>query len=176
MMLLIIILIVGPTILIMNMFTSSIGEYLNTLIFNSFDVAPLNSQKHEWLQSWTIYYWGWWMSWSPFVGIFIARISKGRSIREFVIAVLGVPTIISMLWFTAFGITGIEIGKQSKHIFSMPPETQLFGIFNEMPMGTILSFIAIILVGSFFITSCRLSYICIRYANIIWTFKSIRFC
>ena len=58
-----------------------------------------------------------------------------------------------MLWFTAFGITGIEIGKQSKHIFSMPPETQLFGIFNEMPMGTILSFIAIILVGSFFITS-----------------------
>ena len=59
------------------------------------------------------------------------RISKGRSIREFVIAVLGVPTIISMLWFTAFGITGIEIGKQSKHIFSMPPETQLFGIFNE---------------------------------------------
>ncbi|MDU4687242.1 MAG: BCCT family transporter, partial [Staphylococcus sp.] len=104
-MLLIIILIVGPTILIMNMFTSSIGEYLNTLIFNSFDVAPLNSQKHEWLQSWTIYYWGWWMSWSPFVGIFIARISKGRSIREFVIAVLGVPTIISMLWFTAFGIT-----------------------------------------------------------------------
>lgn len=152
-MLLIIILIVGPTILIMNMFTSSIGEYLNTLIFNSFDVAPLNSQKHEWLQSWTIYYWGWWMSWSPFVGIFIARISKGRSIREFVIAVLGVPTIISMLWFTAFGITGIEIGKQSKHIFSMPPETQLFGIFNEMPMGAILSFIAIILVGSFFITS-----------------------
>ena len=152
-MLLVFILIVGPTILIMNMFTSSIGEYLNTLIFNSFDVAPLNSQKHEWLQSWTIYYWGWWMSWSPFVGIFIARISKGRSIREFVIAVLGVPTIISMLWFTAFGITGIEIGKQSKHIFSMPPETQLFGIFNEMPMGTILSFIAIILVGSFFITS-----------------------
>ncbi|MGX0434728.1 glycine betaine transporter [Staphylococcus hominis] len=136
-MLFIIILIVGPTILIMNMFTSSIGDYLNTLIFNSFDVAPLNSQKHEWLQSWTIYYWGWWMSWSPFVGIFIARISKGRSIREFVIAVLGVPTIISMLWFTAFGITGIEIGKQSKHIFSMPPETQLFGIFNEMPMGTI---------------------------------------
>lgn len=151
--LLIIILIVGPTILIMNMFTSSIGEYLNTLIFNSFDVAPLNSQKHEWLQSWTIYYWGWWMSWSPFVGIFIARISKGRSIREFVIAVLGVPTIISMFWFTTFGVTGIEISKQSKHIFKMPPETQLFGIFNEMPLGTVLSFIAIILVGSFFITS-----------------------
>ena len=68
------------------------------------------------------------MSWSPFVGIFIARISKGRSIREFVIAVLGVPTIISMLWFTAFGITGIEIGKQSKHIFSMPRNTIIWYI------------------------------------------------
>ena len=93
------------------------------------------------------------MSWSPFVGIFIARISKGRSIREFVIAVLGVPTIISMFWFTTFGVTGIEISKQSKHIFKMPPETQLFSIFNEMPLGAVLSFIAIILVGSFFITS-----------------------
>ena len=81
---------------------------------------------------------------------------KGRSIREFVIAVLGVPTIISMLWFTAFGILVLKLVSNLKHIFSMPPETQLFGIFNEMPMGTILSFIAIILVGSFFITSAQL--------------------
>ena len=75
-MLFIIILIVGPTILIMNMFTSSIGEYLNTLILIALMLLHLTHKKHEWLQSWTIYYWGWWMSWSPFVGIFIARISK----------------------------------------------------------------------------------------------------
>src|SRR5699024_374347 len=90
------------------MMTSGTGDYLNSLIFNSLDVAPLNEQKAEWLQSWTIYYWGWWMSWSPFVGIFIARISKGRSIREFVIAVLGVPVVVSIIWFSAFGMTGID--------------------------------------------------------------------
>ncbi|RIO67849.1 BCCT family transporter, partial [Mammaliicoccus sciuri] len=117
------------------------------------DVAPLNEQKAEWLQSWTIYYWGWWMSWSPFVGIFIARISKGRSIREFVIAVLGVPVVISIIWFSAFGATGIDVGQTHGEIFKLPPETQLFGIFNELPFGFILSIIALALIASFFITS-----------------------
>src|SRR5699024_3040929 len=91
-----IILIVGPTMMILNIMTSSTGGYLSSIVFNSFDVAPLNPQKSEWLSSWTIYYWGWWMSWSPFVGIFIARVSKGRTIREFIIAVLLVPTVIGM--------------------------------------------------------------------------------
>ncbi|NQD99381.1 BCCT family transporter, partial [Staphylococcus xylosus] len=145
--------IVGPTLLIVNMMTSGTGDYLNTLIFNSLDVAPLNEQKAEWLQSWTIYYWGWWMSWSPFVGIFIARISKGRSIREFVIAVLGVPVVISIIWFSAFGATGIDVGQTHGEIFKLPPETQLFGIFNELPFGFILSIIALALIASFFITS-----------------------
>lgn len=143
----------GPTLLIVNMMTSGTGDYLNTLIFNSLDVAPLNEQKAEWLQSWTIYYWGWWMSWSPFVGIFIARISKGRSIREFVIAVLGVPVVISIIWFSAFGATGIDVGQTHGEIFKLPPKTQLFGIFNELPFGFILSIIALALIASFFITS-----------------------
>ncbi len=151
--LLVVIFIVGPTLLIVNMMTSGTGDYLNTLIFNSLDVAPLNEQKAEWLQSWTIYYWGWWMSWSPFVGIFIARISKGRSIREFVIAVLGVPVVISIIWFSAFGATGIDVGQTHSEIFKLPPETQLFGIFNELPFGFILSIIALALIASFFITS-----------------------
>ena len=93
------------------------------------------------------------MSWSPFVGIFIARISKGRSIREFVIAVLGVPVVISIIWFSAFGVTGIDVGQSHSEIFKMPPETQLFGIFNELPFGFILSIIALALIASFFITS-----------------------
>src|SRR5699024_9991406 len=109
--LLTVVFIIGPTLLILNMMTTSTGDYLNTLIYNSFDVAPLNEQKATWLESWTIYYWGWWMSWSPFVGIFIARISKGRSIREFVIAVLGVPVVVSIIWFSAFGTTGITTGQ-----------------------------------------------------------------
>lgn len=147
------VLILGPTLLIFNMMTSATGDYLNTLLYNSLDVAPLNEQKHEWMQSWTIYYWGWWMSWSPFVGIFIARISRGRSIREFVLAVLFVPTIVSIFWFSAFGLTGVEVGLNVPAIFEMPPETQLFGILNELPLSVILSVVALILIASFFITS-----------------------
>src|SRR5699024_8193950 len=129
------------------------GDYFNTLLFNSLDVAPLNEQKHEWMHSWTIYYWGWWMSWSPFVGIFIARISRGRSIREFVLAVLLVPTFISIFWFSAFGMTGVTVGQNAPVIFQLPTETMLFGIFNEMPLSIILSTVALILIASFFITS-----------------------
>ncbi|PAV30570.1 choline transporter [Virgibacillus profundi] len=147
------ILILGPTLLILNMIPSATGDYLNSLLFNSLDAAPLNEQKHEWMQTWTIYYWGWWMSWSPFVGIFIARISRGRSIREFVIAILTVPTVVSIIWFSAFGLTGIEAGQNAPAIFEMSPETQLFGIFNELPISIILSFITLALIASFFITS-----------------------
>lgn len=147
------VLILGPTLLILNMMTSATGDYLNTLLFNSLDVAPLNPQKQEWMFGWTIYYWGWWMSWSPFVGIFIARISRGRSIREFVLAILLVPTFVSIFWFSAFGLTGVDVAQSAPHIFDMPPETQLFGIFNEMPLSFILSITAVILIASFFITS-----------------------
>ncbi|MEB6197191.1 glycine betaine uptake BCCT transporter [Mammaliicoccus sciuri] len=151
--LLIVTLIMGPTVLILNMFTSSTGALFDSFLFNSFDVAPLNPQKSEWLNSWTLYYWGWWMSWSPFVGIFIARVSKGRSIREFILGVMLVPTIISFIWFSVFGVTGIEVGKSTPEVFKMTTETQLFGVFNELPMGAILSIIALALICTFFVTS-----------------------
>lgn len=144
---------IGPTILILNMMTTTAGSYLGTFLQNSFDVAPLYEQKSEWLKSWTIYYWGWWISWSPFVGIFIARVSKGRSIRQFVIAVLLVPTIVSLIWFSVFGTTGITVAQNSDSILALPPETQLFAIFNELPLSVVLSTIAILLVSIFFITS-----------------------
>lgn len=149
----IIILIVGPTMLILNMMTEATGSYMQTFLQNSLDVATLNEQKHEWLASWTIYYWGWWMSWSPFVGIFIARVSRGRTIREFVGAVLFVPTVISIIWFSVFGMTGINTGQANPSIFELPPEVQLFAIFNELPMGSVLSLLAVLLVSVFFITS-----------------------
>lgn len=147
------IMIIGPTVLIMNIATSATGDYLTTFFYTSLDPAPLNEQKHEWLENWTIYYWGWWMSWSPFVGIFIARVSKGRTIREFVFAVLLVPTVVAILWFSAFGITGISTGVDVPEIFNLPPETQLFGVFNELPFGFLLSTFAVLLIMSFFITS-----------------------
>lgn len=151
--LLIVTLILGPTILILNMFTSSTGALFDSFLFNSFDVAPLSEQKNTWLNSWTLYYWGWWMSWSPFVGIFIARVSRGRSIREFILGVMLVPTIISFIWFSVFGVTGIEVGKKAPEVFKMSTETQLFGVFNEMPIGIALSILALALVCIFFVTS-----------------------
>ncbi|EGQ4070265.1 BCCT family transporter [Staphylococcus pseudintermedius] len=146
-------LIVGPTVLILNMFTSSTGSLLNSFLFNSFDAAATNPQKREWMSDWTLYYWGWWLSWSPFVGVFIARVSKGRSIREFISGVLLVPVIVSFIWFSVFGILGIETAKKHKEIFDMSAETQLFGVFNHIPLGIVLSIIALLLIASFFITS-----------------------
>ncbi|MFO3688708.1 BCCT family transporter [Staphylococcus felis] len=151
--LLLITMIVGPTVLIFKIMTSATGLYVDGFIFNSLDVAPLNETKAKWLESWTIYYWGWWISWSPFVGIFIARVSKGRSIRQFIIAVLLVPTLVSIAWFSVFGVTGIETARTVPELFDLAPETQLFGIFDQLPMGIILSIIAMLLVSSFFITS-----------------------
>ncbi|EGQ1687635.1 BCCT family transporter [Staphylococcus pseudintermedius] len=146
-------LIVGPTVLILNMFTSSTGSLLNSFLFNSFDTAATNPQKREWMSDWTLYYWGWWLSWSPFVGVFIARVSKGRSIREFISGVLLVPVIVSFIWFSVFGVLGIETAKKHKEIFDMSAETQLFGVFNHIPLGIVLSIIALLLIASFFITS-----------------------
>ncbi|MBC8678149.1 BCCT family transporter [Staphylococcus pseudintermedius] len=146
-------LIVGPTVLILNMFTSSTGSLLNSFLFNSFDAAATNPQKREWMSDWTLYYWGWWLSWSPFVGVFIARVSKGRSIREFISGVLLVPVIVSFIWFSVFGVLGIETAKKHKEIFDMSAETQLFGVFNHIPLGIVLSIIALLLIASYFITS-----------------------
>ncbi|MCG7339541.1 BCCT family transporter [Staphylococcus sp. ACRSN] len=151
--LMIVVLIIGPTVLILNMMTSSTGSLLNSFLLNSFDTAAQNPQKREWMSSWTLYYWGWWLSWSPFVGIFIARVSKGRSIREFIAGVLLVPAIVSFVWFSVFGVLGIETGKKHEELFKMSAETQLFGVFNHLPLGMILSIIALVLIASFFITS-----------------------
>ena len=151
--LMIAVLIIGPTILILNMMTSSTGSLLNSFLLNSFDTAAQNPQKREWMSSWTLYYWGWWLSWSPFVGIFIARVSKGRSIREFIAGVLLVPATVSFVWFSVFGVLGIETGKKNPELFNMTAETQLFGVFQEIPMGMVLSIVALVLIASFFITS-----------------------
>ncbi|MGM9920155.1 MAG: BCCT family transporter, partial [Bhargavaea sp.] len=98
--LLILVLTVGPTLLIMNTFTDTIGSYLQNLPRMSFRSAPLNSDAREWIDGWTIFYWAWWISWSPFVGIFIARVSRGRTIRGFLTGVLLLPAIVSFFWFS----------------------------------------------------------------------------
>ncbi|PIC63799.1 glycine/betaine ABC transporter permease [Sporosarcina sp. P13] len=152
--LLIFIIALGPTLLIFNMFTDSIGGYLENLIRLSFRTAPLTPENRSWLNSWTLFYWAWWMAWSPFVGMFIARVSKGRTIREFMIGVLVVPTVLSAIWFAAFGTTAIETQRAGViDLASSATELTIFEMFSGLPWSFVISMIAILLIISFFITS-----------------------
>ncbi|PIC99395.1 MULTISPECIES: BCCT family transporter [unclassified Sporosarcina] len=148
------ILILGPTLLILNMFTDSVGGYFTNLIDMSMGTAPLNGENRGWLDGWTIFYWAWWISWSPFVSMFIARVSKGRTIREFMAGVLLVPSFFGFLWFSAFGTTAIEMQNNGvADLASLNIEVVAFEMFNSMPFSLVLSLFAILLVTSFFITS-----------------------
>ncbi|MET3696652.1 glycine betaine transporter [Bacillus oleivorans] len=152
--LLVLMFIVGPTILILNMFTDSLGGYIQNIVQMSFRIAPLNEEHRAWINGWTIFYWAWWISWSPFVGIFIARVSRGRTIREFMIGVLLLPALVSFIWFAVFGTSAIEVQKAvAADLSQLATEEVLFAIFNETSWSTILSIVAITLVGTFFITS-----------------------
>ncbi len=157
--LMIIVLFAGPTNFIMNYFTSTIGSYIQELPSMSFRLSPLDEGGNQWIQSWTIFYWAWWIAWSPFVGTFIARVSRGRTIREFVIGVLLVPTVIGALWFSVFGGTGIYMELfGDAHIFDkvkeMGTEVGLFAMFDQMgSFGSALSVLGILLIATFFITS-----------------------
>ncbi|WP_042460730.1 glycine betaine uptake BCCT transporter [Neobacillus dielmonensis] len=146
--------ITGPTILILNMFTDTIGGYIQNIVQMSFRLSPLNEEHRSWINGWTIFYWAWWISWSPFVGIFIARVSKGRTIREFIVGVLLLPSLVSFLWFAVFGTSGIDV-QNAGHIdlTKFANEEVLFAIFNQLPWSTLLSIVAIALVCTFFITS-----------------------
>lgn len=146
--------IVGPSLFILNLFTDSIGSYLQFLPNMSFRLAPMNEEGRAWINSWTIFYWAWWIAWSPFVGIFIARVSKGRSIREFVFCVLLIPSLIGFFWFATFGGTAMSLeAKGIASISTLALEESLFGVFDQYPLGMLMSIVAIILVVTFFITS-----------------------
>ncbi|MBB6452356.1 glycine betaine transporter [Salirhabdus euzebyi] len=149
-----IMLFVGPTIFILNLFTDTIGTYIQSIARMSFRIAPLDGEIRGWITGWTIFYWAWWISWSPFVGVFIARVSRGRSIREFVFSVLLIPSVIGFLWFAAFGGSAIHLEHNGiAQISGLATEETLFAVFENYPLGLIASFIAIILIATFFITS-----------------------
>ncbi len=142
---------VGPTLLILTSFGKNIVGYLAELPFLS---NPFAREDVNYSQGWTTFYWGWWISWSPFVGMFIARVSRGRSVREFLISVLLIPTTVSIFWFTAFGTTAIEQVQQGfDGAVSAELPLQLFMMLGELPLTDITSFIGIVLVLVFFITS-----------------------
>ncbi|SDJ04109.1 BCCT family transporter [Alteribacillus bidgolensis] len=146
--------VLGPTVFLLNLFTTTFGSYLQNLPQMGLRLAPFNSEDAAWFQSWTIFYWAWWISWAPFVGTFIARVSKGRTVREFMIAVLIVPTVVCSIWFCVFGGTGIFF----EYNLGLPVseqglETALFYVFEQMPLSWLLSIITLFLISTFFITS-----------------------
>lgn len=145
---------IGPTLFNLNLFTDTLGAYLQNIVNMSFRIAPLNEEKRAWINNWTIFYWAWWIAWSPFVGVFIARISRGRTIKEFVAYVLFIPAVIGFLWFSVFGGTAMQLEHNNMGMISgLATEESLFGVLENYPLSTTLSILAIILIGVFFITS-----------------------
>ena len=147
--------IVGPTSYILNIFTSTIGEYGNRFLEMSLQTNPF--QGYDWTKSWTLFYWAWWIAWSPFVGLFVARISRGRTIREFVLGALLVPALVTFFWFSVFGGSAFYLelheGINLSQIASEDVSKPLFALFNYYPLPGVLSTVAIILLMVFFVTS-----------------------
>ena len=146
--------VIGPTVFILDLLPTAVGSYFKDLATMSARTdAAGGDGMAEWLSGWTVFYWAWWMSWTPFVGMFIARISRGRTIRQFVTGVLLVPSLVSLVWFAVFGgaairmqQNGIDLGGAST------PEGQLFGMLDHMPWATVTSVLVMVLVGIFFVS------------------------
>jgi choline/glycine/proline betaine transport protein len=153
--LLLLILILGPTMFIFRSYVQNLGAYLDG--FFELSTWTESYSDDNWQMPWTITYWGWWIAWSPFVGMFIARISKGRQIREFILSVIFLPTLVIFFWMTAFGSTAIHdalLGETSVlEAVNTNVDTSLFVFFENYPFTTVLNLIAIALVTSFFVTS-----------------------
>ncbi|UFM67070.1 BCCT family transporter (plasmid) [Paracoccus sp. MA] len=141
----------GPTAQIVSGFFGNLGAYAANILPLS---NPFGRDDDNFRQGWTAFYWAWWISWSPFVGMFIARVSRGRTVRQFLVAVLIVPSIISVLWMTAFGGTAISVTLAGfSGVTEAALELQLFQMLSQLPLTAITSFVGIILVIVFFVTS-----------------------
>ena len=155
MLLLLFVLICGPTMFILNGFAENIGYYMQKLLV----ISTWNEtfENTNWQNSWTVFYWAWWIAWSPFVGMFIARVSRGRTIREFLMGVLCVPTIVTFLWMTVFGNTALYIemfgdGSFAQAVTDNVP-LSLFLLLEKLPFNAVTSILGVLVVVSFFVTS-----------------------
>ncbi|GAA1265867.1 BCCT family transporter [Pseudonocardia aurantiaca] len=143
----------GPTILILNLIPKAIGDYVGSMAEMAARTAATGGDAMAtWLSSWTVFYWAWWISWTPFVGMFIARISRGRSIRQFVVGVILIPSAVSLVWFAIFGGAAIDLQQRGTDLASLSTEAQLFGLLHSLPLGGVLSVIAMVLVAIFFVS------------------------
>ncbi|MFD1360918.1 BCCT family transporter [Lentibacillus salinarum] len=152
------VLVIGPTKQIFEMLITSTGSYLGSILPMSLRMEPFNSEANSWVGAWTVFYWAWWTTWAPFVGSFIARISKGRTIKEFISGVLLVPSLVSFVWFSVLGGSAIHfihnLGNSAlAENINADVNGALFAFLSNIPLGSVLSILALILIFSFFITS-----------------------
>ncbi|NYI46844.1 choline/carnitine/betaine transport [Nocardioides aromaticivorans] len=145
--------VVGPTVFILNLVPTSLGSYAQDLAMMAARTGAEGPATEEWLGSWTVFYWAWWLSWTPFVGMFIARISRGRTIRQFVTGVLLVPSVVSVLWFCILGGTAIDLQRDGTDIANAGGlEAQLFGTLDALPLATVATVVVMLLVAIFFVS------------------------
>ncbi|MFI5805216.1 BCCT family transporter [Streptomyces sp. NPDC051561] len=151
--LLIFVFIAGPTVIVLDLLPTSLGAYLGDLpqLIGRTE-ATGGKEVATWLGSWTVFYWAWWISWTPFVGMFIARISRGRTVRQFIGGVILVPSTVSLIWFCVFGGTAMKMQAGGRLPEEATPEGQLFGLLQEFPLATVTSILVMILVGIFFVS------------------------
>uniref|UniRef100_UPI003898FD41 BCCT family transporter n=1 Tax=Alteriqipengyuania halimionae TaxID=1926630 RepID=UPI003898FD41 len=153
--LLLFVLVAGSTVFLLQAYVQNIGAYLGAVVQRTFRLYAY--EPNPWLGSWTLFYWGWWIAWSPFVGMFIARISRGRTIREFISTVLIVPVLFTFAWMTVFGNTGIEMDMAGvapiAQVVNSDVSLALFEVLGHLPWSTITSAVATLLVITFFVTS-----------------------
>jgi glycine betaine transporter len=145
----------GPTVAIIDTFSNTLGNYLSDIVRMSLRATPF--RDGNWVGAWTIFYWAWWISWSPFVGLFIARVSRGRTIREFIVGTVLAPSLVAFLWFSIFGGSALTM-QIWQHVpiaaaLKNDVATALFAMFNAMPFGLAMSVAATLLVLVFFVTS-----------------------
>lgn len=150
------ILVLGPTVFLLKAFLQNSGEYISDIVRNTFNLFAY--QKKDWIGGWTIFYWGWWLAWAPFVGIFIARISRGRTIKEFIFGTLFVPATFTLFWMTVFGNSAIDQvfnhGSNLGDIVNANTSVALFVFLEGFPLSDVLVLLALIMVVIFFVTSC----------------------
>ncbi|ALS97621.1 BCCT family transporter [Lacimicrobium alkaliphilum] len=154
--LLLFVLLLGPTVFLLQAFVQNTGSYLSDIVGKTFNLFAY--EKTDWIGGWTVFYWGWWLSWAPFVGLFIARVSRGRTIREFVLGVLLVPTGFTLMWMTFFGNSAIELilnqgVTELGQMVQKDVSIALFAFLEQFPLSNILSLLATLMVIVFFVTS-----------------------
>ncbi|MGO1053772.1 BCCT family transporter [Crossiella sp. CA198] len=146
--------VVGPTVLILNLVPTSIGHYFADLAEMSARTAATGGDAmNTWLTGWTVFYWAWWISWTPFVGMFVARISRGRTIRQFITGVILVPSLVSLVWFSVLGGTALNLQRNGVDLAGASgQEAQLFGVLKQFPLAGVASVIVMLLVAIFFVS------------------------